>query len=70
MATADSAKASRLSILPGIAAAAIIAISARYSSDWLGAAIVGGGKSPISPVMLAVVAGIIIRSSVGLAPGL
>lgn len=70
MAKAVSAKPSRFSALPGIATAAAIAIAARYSSDWLGAAILHAGKSPISPIMLAVLAGIIIRSTVGVAPGL
>ncbi len=69
MTTAIPARASWLSILPGIAAATAIAITARYGSDWLGAAILNTGKSPVSPIMLAVLAGIFIRSVIGVAAG-
>jgi len=56
--------------LPGLAAVGAMAWAAHLASTWAGTALFQLGKSPISPVMLAVVAGIAIRSAVGIAPAL
>lgn len=56
--------------LPGLAAAAAVALLAQLASTWAGTALFHLGKSPISPVMLAVLAGIAIRSGIGVAPAL
>ncbi len=53
------------SILPGIAAACAIAFSTLFIADWLGSGLFNLGKSPVSPVMLAVLAGVLIRNTVG-----
>jgi uncharacterized integral membrane protein (TIGR00698 family) len=53
-----------------MAAAFTVAITARYASEWLGAVLFQLGRSPISPIMLAVVAGVLIRTAVGTAPRL
>lgn len=57
-------------LLPGVAAAATIALSARLLSEWLGTALFDLGKSPVSPVMLAVLAGVAVRSATGVTPRL
>lgn len=56
--------------VPGIAAACAIALGARLMSEWAGALLFDLGRSPISPVMLAVLGGIFIRSVVGVTPRL
>lgn len=56
---------SRAEVLPGIAAAVAVAVFARYASEWLGTSLFQLGKSPVSPIMLAVLTGVAIRSSVG-----
>jgi len=63
-------KAIRIEWLPGIAAACAIALGARLMSDWAGSLLFSLSKSPISPVMLAVLAGVFIRSFVGVTPRL
>lgn len=57
-------------LLLGVAAACAIALSARFTSEWLGSALFKLGASPVSPIMLAVLAGVFIRSAIGVAPGL
>jgi uncharacterized integral membrane protein (TIGR00698 family) len=60
----------RLEVLPGVAAAIAIAFAARYVSEWVGTSLFQLSKSPISPIMLAVLTGVAIRSSVGALPQL
>lgn len=61
-------KGARVGLLPGIAVACSIAISARFASEWLGSAIFNLGTSPVSPIMLAVLAGVFVRSAIGITP--
>ncbi len=61
---------SRAAVLPGLAAAAAIALSAHFASEWVGAAVFHLARSPVSPIMLAVLAGVFIRSAIGVAPRL
>ena len=70
LATSLGAKGSRAALVPGLAVACAIALSARFTSEWLGTALFNLGKSPVSPIMLAVLAGIFIRSVIGVAPRL
>lgn len=55
-----------LTTVPGLALAAAIALSTQYFSDWLGASLFNLSKSPVSPVMLAIVTGLLIRNTVGI----
>ncbi|MEZ5565694.1 MAG: putative sulfate exporter family transporter [Gammaproteobacteria bacterium] len=52
-------------ILPGLAVATAIAFSTQYLSIWLGSVLFNLSKSPVSPVMLAIVTGVIIRNTIG-----
>ena len=62
--------APRASVLPGLAIAGAIALGARFSSELAGTVVFNLGRSPVSPIMLAVLAGVVIRNTVGLAPRL
>ncbi len=53
------------SIIPGLVAATAIAAFTLFFADWLGSGLFNLGKSPVSPVMLAVLAGVLIRNTVG-----
>lgn len=64
--TAPNSASARAAFLPGLALALTIALAARYASDFLGSAIFNLGKSPVSPIMLAVLAGVALRSFVGM----
>ncbi len=59
-------QAAWLTIMPGLALAAAIALSTQYFSDWLGASLFNLSKSPVSPVMLAILTGLLIRNTVGI----
>ncbi len=54
-----------MTILPGLGLAVAIAFSTQYLSDWLGASLFNLSKSPVSPVMLAVLTGVLIRNTIG-----
>jgi uncharacterized integral membrane protein (TIGR00698 family) len=56
--------------VPGIAAAIAVALGARFLSEWVGTSLLQLGRSPVSPVMLAVLAGVGIRSAIGAQPQL
>ncbi|MDH4022756.1 MAG: putative sulfate exporter family transporter [Gammaproteobacteria bacterium] len=51
--------------IPGLIAAGSIAACTLFLADWLGSGLFNLGKSPVSPVMLAVLAGVLIRNTVG-----
>ncbi len=51
---------------PGVVLAMILAISGGYLADWIGRTLLGFPRSPISPVLLAVVLGLAIRNLAGL----
>ena len=53
------------STVPGLLAAGAIAACTLFVADWLGSSLFNLGKSPVSPVMLAVLAGVLIRNTVG-----
>lgn len=57
-------------LVPGVAAALAVALAARFLSEWVGSSLLQLSRSPVSPVMLAVLAGVGIRSAVGALPQL
>lgn len=52
--------------LPGLFLAVFIAIFGGFLSDWLGLEFFGTTKSPFSPVVLAILLGLVVRNLVGL----
>lgn len=65
---ASVTQGSRAAAVPGLAGAFALALLAQYASGWLGTALFQLGKSPVSPVMLAVLTGVCVRSFIGVAP--
>lgn len=68
MATTPSinpAHASWLSPLPGLAVAATIALGMQLLATWIAAGVFDLSRSPVSPVMLAILAGVLIRNTIG-----
>lgn len=61
-------------ILPGLALAVAVALLGRFLSGWIGEDMMGMPKSPLSPVMLAILIGVILGNTVRLpgytAPGI
>jgi len=55
-----------VSTLPGFALAAGLAVFGHYLSDLIGVDMMGLPKSPISPVMMAILLGILVRNTFGL----
>ena len=53
-------------LLPGLALAFALALLARGFSVWLGTYAFGLDKSPVSPILIAILAGLLIRNTVGL----
>lgn len=53
-------------LLPGMVLASAAAALGTYGSDWIGTAILRMDKSPISGLMLAILAGLAVRNAVGL----
>lgn len=51
--------------MPGIVAACAIALATLFIADWLGSDLFNLGRSPVSPVMLAVLTGVLIRNTLG-----
>ena len=54
----------------GIAVAVAISILAGYAADWVGTALLGFDKSPISAIMMAIILGMIVANTVPLPAGL
>lgn len=57
-----------MNVVPGIALALAIAIAGQYLSELIGVTWMGLPKSPISAIMMAILLGIAIRNTFGLAP--
>jgi uncharacterized integral membrane protein (TIGR00698 family) len=53
-------------LVPGIALAILAALIGRVLSGWLGTTVLGFESSPISPILLAILLGLLIRNTVGL----
>jgi uncharacterized integral membrane protein (TIGR00698 family) len=54
----------------GIAVAIAISILAGYAADWIGTAVLGFDKSPISAIMMAIILGMIVANTITLPAGL
>ena len=52
--------------LPGFALAVILALAGGLLADWLGVTVLGFGKTPLSPILLAIGLGLVIRNTIGL----
>ena len=52
--------------LPGVALAVILAYVGGALADWVGMDLLGFGKTPISPILVAILLGLVIRNSIGL----
>ncbi len=53
-------------IAPGLLLAFFLALLGRWASEAIGAGALGLEKSPISPILIAILAGLVIRNTVGL----
>jgi len=53
-------------LLPGLFLALILALSGQNLSEFIGITLMGLPKSPVSPIMMAVLLGILIRNTIGL----
>lgn len=51
---------------PGVVLAMTLAVGGGYLADWIGKSLLGFPRSPVSPVLLAVVLGLLIRNIAGL----
>ena len=52
-------------VLPGVAIAAALAYVARDASHWLGVSVFGFERSPLSPILFAILLGLAIRNVIG-----
>ena len=54
--------------LPGVGLALVLALAGQYLAQAMGAALTGLAKSPVSPIMIAILLGMLLRNTLGL-PG-
>ena len=54
------------SLVPGLALAMLLALLGRASADWLGTTLLGFASSPVSPILVAILIGLLIRNTIGL----
>jgi uncharacterized integral membrane protein (TIGR00698 family) len=52
--------------IPGLALAAALALTGTLAADWIGLRVMGFEESPVSPILLAILLGLIIRNTIGL----
>lgn len=53
-------------LLPGMALALLLALLGRQASGWIGTSLLGFESSPISPILVAILVGLLIRNTIGL----
>ncbi len=53
-------------VLPGLTLAVCLAVVGRWAAHWLGTALLGFARSPVSEISVAIVLGLAIRNTVGL----
>ena len=53
-------------LLPGLVLAAILALVGMQAAQWFGVRVLGFAKSPLSPILVAIGTGLVIRNTVGL----
>ncbi len=51
-----------MAIIPGLFLAAALAVFGHYASLWIGVDLMGMPKSPVSPIMMAILSGILVRN--------
>ncbi len=54
------------SLLPGLVIALALAVVGREGARWLGADLLGFEKSPVSPILIAILLGLLLRNAIGL----
>lgn len=52
-------------LLPGLGIAAALAVVGSGAADWIGEGLMGFEKSPVSPILIAIVIGLAIRNTIG-----
>ena len=52
-------------LVPGLAIAAALALIGTVAADWIGTRWMGFEKSPVSPILLAIAIGLLVRNSIG-----
>jgi uncharacterized integral membrane protein (TIGR00698 family) len=52
-------------VMPGMALAALLSFCGKLLSDWIGVSVLHFEGSPVSPIMLAILLGLLIRNTVG-----
>ncbi len=57
-----------MGIIPGLLLASGLSILGSYLAEFVGLELMGLSRSPVSPVMMAIVLGVIVRNTVGLPP--
>jgi uncharacterized integral membrane protein (TIGR00698 family) len=53
-------------VAPGLVLAFCLAVAGRWISQWTGDGVLGLEKSPLSPILIAILGGLLIRNTVGL----
>lgn len=57
-----------MKLIPGILLALALSVLGHYSADFIGLDLLGLPRSPISPIMMAIVLGILVRNTIRLSP--
>jgi uncharacterized integral membrane protein (TIGR00698 family) len=53
-------------LMPGLALALLLALFGRSASGWIGTTLLGLSSSPVSPILVAILVGLLIRNTIGL----
>ncbi len=53
-------------LVPGLALALLLALLGRQLAGWFGTAVLGFESSPVSPILVAILVGLLIRNTIGL----
>ncbi|MDF1751736.1 MAG: putative sulfate exporter family transporter [Verrucomicrobiales bacterium] len=53
-------------LAPGLFLAGIVATLATFTANWLGTDLLGYSKSPVSPILVTVIFGLVLRNTIGL----
>ena len=54
------------SVLPGVSIALGLALVGRFAAEWAGTSLLGFAKSPVSPILVAILLGLLIRNTIGI----
>lgn len=58
-----------MAIIPGLTLAALLALAGHYLADYIGTELMGMPRSPLSPIMMAIILGILVRNWLPLPAG-